>query len=146
MQEIQETRVRSLNWKDPPAEEMAAHSNILAWKSPWREEPGRLQSMGLQRVRHSWTHMQLNAATDVSRQKLWAWELPTQGLCFCFFLMTKHQFCSDSKVLSFDEDIMVVLRIIAVLGPLEGDCSRALVLGSGLWNEVRWASLGGSSF
>ena len=47
-----ETWVRSLGWEDPREKEMATHSSILAWKIPWMEEPGRLQSMGLQRVRH----------------------------------------------------------------------------------------------
>ena len=42
----------SLGWEDPLEEEMAAHSSILAWGIPWTEEPGRLQSTGLQRVRH----------------------------------------------------------------------------------------------
>ena len=47
-----ETRVRSLDQEDPLEKEMATHSSILAWKIPWTEEPGRLQFMGLQRVRH----------------------------------------------------------------------------------------------
>ena len=47
-----ETRVRSLGWEDPLEKEMATHSSTLAWKIPWMEELGRLQSMGLQRVRH----------------------------------------------------------------------------------------------
>ena len=47
---MQETRVRSLGWEDPLEKEMATHSSTLAWRIPWREEPGRLQSMGLQRV------------------------------------------------------------------------------------------------
>ena len=47
---MQETRVQSLGWEDPLEKEMAAHSSTLAWKIPWMEEPGRLQSMGLQRV------------------------------------------------------------------------------------------------
>ena len=51
---MQETRVRSLDWEDPLEKEMATHSSILAWKIPWTEEPGRLQSMGLKRVRHDW--------------------------------------------------------------------------------------------
>ena len=46
------TWVRSLDWKDPLEKEMATHSSTLAWKIPWTEEPGRLQSMGLQRVGH----------------------------------------------------------------------------------------------
>ena len=46
------TRVRSLGWEDPLEKEMATHSSTLAWRIPWREEPGRLQSTGLQRVGH----------------------------------------------------------------------------------------------
>ena len=49
---VQETRVRSLGGEDPLEEGMATHSSILAWKIPWMEEPGGLQSMGSQRVRH----------------------------------------------------------------------------------------------
>ena len=47
-----ETQVRSLGREDPLEKEMATHSSTLAWKIPWREEPGRLQSMGSQRVGH----------------------------------------------------------------------------------------------
>ena len=43
-----ETRVRSLGWEDLLEKEMATHSSILAWRIPWTEEPGGLQSMGLQ--------------------------------------------------------------------------------------------------
>ena len=45
-------QVRSLGWEDPLEKEMATHSSILAWRIPWTEEPGGLQSMGLQRIRH----------------------------------------------------------------------------------------------
>ena len=45
-------QVQSLGWEDSLEKEMAIHSSILAWKIPWTEEPGRLQSMGSQRVRH----------------------------------------------------------------------------------------------
>ena len=47
---MQETWVRSLGWEDPLEKGMATHSSILAWRIPWAEEPGRLQSMGSQRV------------------------------------------------------------------------------------------------
>ena len=47
-----ETWVQSLRWEDPLEKEMATHSITLAWKIPWMEEPGRLQSMGSQRVGH----------------------------------------------------------------------------------------------
>ena len=49
----QETRVQSLGREDPLEKEMATQSSILAWRIPWTEEPGGLQSVGLQRVRHS---------------------------------------------------------------------------------------------
>ena len=49
---IQETWVQSLCWEVPLKEGMAPHSSILAWRIPWTEEPGRLQSMGLQRAGH----------------------------------------------------------------------------------------------
>ena len=51
---MRETRVQSLNQEDPLEKEMAPHSSTLAWKIPWMEEPGRLQSMGSQRVGHDW--------------------------------------------------------------------------------------------
>ena len=50
---MQETQVRSLGWEDPLEKEMASHSSILAWKILWMAEPGRLPSMGLQRVGHN---------------------------------------------------------------------------------------------
>ena len=49
---MQETQVQSLGQEDLLEKEMATHSSILAWKAPWMEKPSRLQSMGLQRVRH----------------------------------------------------------------------------------------------
>ena len=49
---MQETRVQFLGREDPLEKEMAIHSSILAWKIPWTVEPGRLQSMGSQRVGH----------------------------------------------------------------------------------------------
>ena len=49
---LRETRVPSLGREDPLEKEMAPHSSTLAWKIPWTEEPGRLQSMGSQRVGH----------------------------------------------------------------------------------------------
>ena len=49
---MRETWVRFLGWEDPLEKEMATHASILAWRIPWTEEPGGLQSMGLQRVRH----------------------------------------------------------------------------------------------
>ena len=49
---IQETQVPSLGWEHPLQKGMVIHSSILAWRIPWTEEPGGLQSGGLQKVRH----------------------------------------------------------------------------------------------
>ena len=51
---MQETRVQFLGWEDSLEKEMANHSSILAWKIPWTEKPGRLESMGSKRVGHNW--------------------------------------------------------------------------------------------
>ena len=56
----QDTWVRSLYGEDPLEEEMATHSSILAWRIPWMEEPGGLQSMGLQRVRQDQEQFSVN--------------------------------------------------------------------------------------
>ena len=67
MQETQEIRVQSLGWEDPLEEGMATHSSILAWRIPWREEPGGLQSVGLQRLGHDWS--------DWARMRARMWQL-----------------------------------------------------------------------
>ena len=58
MQETQETLVWSLGQEDPLEQEMETHSSIPDWKIPWTEEPGGLQSKGLQRIRHDWVTKQ----------------------------------------------------------------------------------------
>ena len=56
VQETQEIWIWPLGWEDPLEEKMATHYSILAWKIPWTKKPGRLQSIGSQRVRHNWAH------------------------------------------------------------------------------------------
>ena len=56
---MQETWVQCLGWEDPLQKEMVLNSTILDWKIPWREDPGGLQSMGLQTVQHNRTHMHI---------------------------------------------------------------------------------------
>ena len=55
---VQESCVRSLGWEDPLEKEMATHSSILTWRIPWTEKPGRIKSMGSQRVGHDWVNEQ----------------------------------------------------------------------------------------
>ena len=62
---MQETWVWSLGQGDPLEEEMATHSSILAWRIPWAEELGGLQSMGSQRVRHDWATKQQSSVSSV---------------------------------------------------------------------------------
>ena len=65
---MQETRVWSLGREDPLEKEMATHSSIIAWRIPWMEEPGRLQSTGSQRVRHDWaTSLSLSLVKAITR-------------------------------------------------------------------------------
>ena len=66
MQEIQETLAQSLGWEDPLEKEMATHSGFLAWRIPWPAEPGRLQSIGLQRVGHNWECTHTHTHTLIS--------------------------------------------------------------------------------
>ena len=75
---MQETWVQSLGWEDPLEKEMATHSSTLAWRIPRREEPCRLQSMGLQRVRHDWVTSLSLWCSAVSVALVWwlpAWPL-----------------------------------------------------------------------
>ena len=58
---MQETQVQSLGWEDPLEKEMATHSSILGWRTPWTEKPGGLQSMGSQRVGHDQAVNTLNS-------------------------------------------------------------------------------------
>ena len=77
-----ETGVRSLGRKDPLEKEMATRSSILAWKIPWTEEPGRLQSMGSWRVGHDWaTSLSLSCRTGDSRCCAGNWHSIAQARC-----------------------------------------------------------------
>ena len=78
---MQETWVWSLGWEDSLEKGMATHSSIIAWRIPWTEEPGKLQSMELQRVRHDWatnTHNMKDTMKGIS------------GVEECVFNITKQ--------------------------------------------------------
>ena len=69
---MQETLVQSLGWEDPLEEGLVTHSSILAWRIPWTEEPGRLQSMGSWTVRHDWEmkHKHVHERWKVVRSRI----------------------------------------------------------------------------
>ena len=68
---MQETQVQSLGREDPLEKEMATHSSIIAWRIPWMEEPGGLQSMGSQRVGHDWATSLTHSLTQTGG--VWYW-------------------------------------------------------------------------
>ena len=68
VQELQDTQVWSLGQEDPLEEFTATHSSILAWRIPWAEEPGGLQSIGLQRVRQDWSDLAHTATMEHSME------------------------------------------------------------------------------
>ena len=67
MQETQEMQVQSLGQEDPLEVQMATHSNILAWRIPWTEEPAELQSMELQQIQHERVHMGMCILKEAER-------------------------------------------------------------------------------
>ena len=76
---MQETQVPSLGWEDSLEKEMTVHSSVLAWRIPWKEEPGEIQSTGLKRVGH-YQATNTNPAPKLPPQELVDWTFRTHGL------------------------------------------------------------------
>ena len=104
---MQETWVGSLGWEDPLEKEMAAHSSILAWKIPWTTEPGRLPSMGSQRLGHDWA---TSLSLSLSRRN-------------------KDAKASAEKELTEDWTVYGVTRVLVVT-------SVVLLAGQGCWSHL----------
>ena len=79
---MRETQIQSLGWEDLLEKEMATHSGILAWRITWTEEPGELQSMGSQRVRHDLATEQQSVNRNWSCTSKQAWPLALRNLHF----------------------------------------------------------------
>ena len=93
---MQETWVRSLGLEDPLEKEMAIHSSILAWRIPWMEEPGGLQSTGSQRVRHDWaTSLSLSQLNGKLKKKI----------CQSIILIWLIWFLETSSIFMFTDNI-----------------------------------------
>ena len=95
LQETQETWVLSLDQEDLLEEEMATHLNILAWKIQQKEEPGGLQSMGSQSVRHDWAHVCTHTHTH---SLSWDTKVSTPT---CLETSELHRFCTNNMDLTF---------------------------------------------
>ena len=101
---MQEIWVQSLGWEDPLEKGMATHFSILAWKIPWAEEPGRLQSMGLQRIRHNWV-------TNTFFQ-----EIVVQSLCCVwFFAIPWNAACKASLSFTISWSLLKLMSIESVM-------------------------------
>ena len=74
---MQETQVRSLGREDPLEKEMVTHSSILAWRIPWTEKPGKLQSTGLQRIRQDWATSLTHSLTQKTSWGDITWDFAT---------------------------------------------------------------------
>ena len=92
----QETQVQSLGWEDPLKKEMSPHSSTLAWRIPWREEPGRLQSMGSQsQTRLSNFTFTLPRCQSVKSLKIFSqYSLPSQVFFPCLSKHSLNWHCS----------------------------------------------------
>ena len=99
MQETQETQVWSLGQEDPLEKGMATLSSILAWRIPWTEEPGGLQPMGSQRVRHDWganTYIHVEVDGKWARQvPICSWQPPPRR--FVAYQEDGHNFLSTRQ-------------------------------------------------
>ena len=98
-QELQDTQVQSLGQEDSLEEGMAIHSSILVWRIPWTEDPGGLQSIGSQRVKHDWsdlacTHADHKYCCQNSDLGIWLFTLSSLFCYTCRFLPFVPQFCA----------------------------------------------------
>ena len=106
---MQESWVRSVGQEDAPDKGMATHSNILAWRIPWTEEPHRLQSMGSQRVRHD-CGTNITTTTTIFVMSLnWCTVMNPTILLLCIKIMF-HFYYSSHVFDLFSEDYLLVSR------------------------------------
>ena len=137
MQEIQETTVRLLDWEDLLKKGKATHSSILTCIIPWTEEPGRLQSMGSQRVRHNWsdwthTHSQ-QKVNNYIQLKFWNQSTHTTNQSILGEINPEYSL----------EGLMLKLKLGHLMqraGPLEKTLILGKIEGRGRrgWQRTRW--------
>ena len=95
---MQETWIWSLGWEDPLEKGMTTHSSILAWEIPWKEQPGWLQSIGLQRVGHYWAtkHTHTHTHTFIGKEK----KKLNWGLTSCFSIKPETTHSRQTLIIS----------------------------------------------
>ena len=93
---MQETHVRSLGQEDPLEKGLATYSSSLSWRIPWTEEPGRLQSMGLQRFRHNWVTNICTPHAGLCTDALWLGSLRYIHCCWVYLALLPQGECDVS--------------------------------------------------
>ena len=131
---MQETWIRILGWEDPLEEEMATHSSSLAWRIPWTEEPGGLQSMRLQRVRHDWdTNTHMLGERSLTYKYL--------HLIFSNFLAGDVSFFKNYRWETLDPDSKHVIQSLIYRGRIQIQLSLAPTLCSYLTQKLSFFCL-----
>ena len=120
---MQETQIRSLGQEDPLEKGMETHSSILAWIIPWAEEPGRLQTMGSQRVGHDW---ETNTHTHTHTHTQDKWKETTISLHELFESFPASILCSCCKLRNVLCNVCCCLCRVFIAA-----CSFSLVVVSG---------------
>ena len=147
MKETQETRVWALGQKAPLEEDMATYSSILAWRVPWTGEPGGLQSMGLQRVRHNWSDLAriMNSKREGNLHDEWMNVFPKYGNLSVTIDLLMGEFCMWSLKVTEPEQLSWIdwyaskaetieyLLFLSLSGGCFVSLSTITSLGSGLW-------------
>ena len=121
MQETQETWVWSLGGEDPLEEGMATHSSILAWKTPWTDEPGGLQSIVSQRVAHNWNTL-AHILIEVYKVTLNVFSINPPFLLQLLFtlsilcsLLFIYFFAASFQMKSFNDSILSLLLVVNLI-------------------------------
>ena len=138
---MQETWVKFLGQEDPLAKGMATHSSILAWRIPWIEKPGRLQALGLQRVRHYWVANTFTFIYFYIYRKLWVLT-NNSNLVFSLFQLWETQIPEALSVQSLLSS--QILRCVPEDSPFSSDtcarshpCTDVLLIQHGFWHPHR---------
>ena len=138
---MRETWVWSLDREDPLEKEMATHSSILAWRIPWMEEPGGLQSMGSQRVGHNWTtSLSLSHCGGIYDENVSQPHLRTLMwfLLAWYVLITQSDF---SFLFSFFKEIIVLCVVLDSVCLQEEESSVSSFIAILNWNQPQFVLL-----
>ena len=132
---VQETWVQSLGWQDPLEKGMITHSGILAWRIPWTEKPGGLQSMWLQRLRHDWVTNTFTFLYTLGLHLGWEVMFIWVGMSWKAVTQNIHSAPSDTAAAYPHVDLWNFKESTEGLRKHLQETSQALISGWGLMQE-----------